>query len=608
MRKISITLLISFALSALAQAQQITNKAQESAMPAPVASANFIAPTEAGVKIGADVRTMVVMAALNIAGFDYEPGGHPLTPLRAEVRRDLVGIDSALRERIARFYKANMKPGSDEGIEAVRYSVLSLLMTDPPAFRIYEDSEDDEVVRAARIVPADLKPLVDFSQIVSAFYTGSKVKEFLPKYMAVGQTYAQAYRQPVGELIYEVSQYFQLKPEPTVNMRPLVLSADEAPSRDRRQKTTQIARIRSRNVFIIPDPLAAYQTAFVRDDLLNQKEALVYRRVGDDYIVIIGPSRTPSLEAIRRVLIRYMIDPMIERHLRKSLEYKDQISKLVATVPTAQKGYSTSVYLVLRESLAQAAEARLRRIDGLHGRISYTDDDAAYDLSQAYLNGAVLSFHFYEALTGLEKVGISIEDFFDEMLSTTKFDHEATRSTGFAALAARVTEARKARAEKAARDAEANAAVTNAAVNKMLLSDDLIRQRRFKEAGVLLEEVIAVDPNNARALFGLAQVANNQPSAAELDAAADENDKIQQQHDRLEKAIGLYRKAIEKASRESETWLIQWCHVYIGRILDFQDFRLDAIAEYDKAIALGPVENGAYNEAMEGKKRPHGQK
>lgn len=607
MQKISITLLISLTLSVFAHAQQPTQPAQQAKPPATAqVPSNFIPPSEAGVRIEPDVRTMVVMAALNIAGFDYEPSGQPMTALRAEVRKDLAAIDPALKQKIAQFYQANKKAGTDEGIEAARYAVLSLLMTQPPALRIYENDEDSEVVRAARTIPADLKPLVGFSNIASEFYIKSKVKDFLPKYMAVGQIYANAYRQITGELIYEVAEYFRLKPETTINMRPLVIGTD-AGIKGKKDKGTQIARVRSRNVFIIPDPLASYGTAFVRGDLLNQKDDLVYRRVGDDYIVLIGPSKTPSTEAIRRVLIRYMIDPLIERHLRKSLEFKDQISTLVAAVPTAQKEYIPSVYLVLRESLAQAAEARLRLIDAKLGRGSYTDDDAVYDLSQAYLKGAVLAFHFYDALNGLEKVGIGMEEFFDEMVASTKFEREAKRASEFEPVVARIVEARKARAEKAAREAESSSAANSAVVNKMLLSDDLLRQRRFKEAGILLEEVIAAEPNNARAIFGLAQVTNQVPSQAELDTAADENDKIQGQHDRLEKSIRLYRKAIEKASKETEAWIIQWSHVYIGRILDFQDFRIDAIAEYDKAIALGQITNGAYNEALEGKKRPHGQ-
>jgi tetratricopeptide (TPR) repeat protein len=144
--------------------------------------------------------------------------------------------------------------------------------------------------------------------------------------------------------------------------------------------------------------------------------------------------------------------------------------------------------------------------------------------------------------------------------------------------------------------------------SKILITDDLIRKRRFSEARGILDEILAASPNNARALYGMAQVVNQTPSNVELDPKADENDKIQAQHDRLEQAIKLYRTAIQSASPESENWLIQWCHVFLGRVFDFQEFRVDALVEYDAAIALGEVKNGAYREALEGKQRPYGQK
>jgi tetratricopeptide (TPR) repeat protein len=143
---------------------------------------------------------------------------------------------------------------------------------------------------------------------------------------------------------------------------------------------------------------------------------------------------------------------------------------------------------------------------------------------------------------------------------------------------------------------------------QVVISNDLIRQRRFGEARPVLEEILAQHPDNARALYGMAQVVNQTPSAAESDPKAEENDKIQAQHDRLEQAMKLYHKAIEHASATSEGWLIQWSHVFIGRILDFEEFRNDAVAEYEKAIVLGELPNGAYREALEGKQKPFGQK
>jgi tetratricopeptide (TPR) repeat protein len=608
MFKKAVLWMLTLSLAAAAQSQKPAAEApRPERAPASQEAPGFIAPSDLNVRIEPDARTFVVMAAVNMAGFDYEPGGQPLSPARAELRRDLAKLSPQLKEKLSAYYKAHRRPGVDEALDAARYAALSLLMTAPPAFSIYQATDD--VRRKEQTLPADLEPLVDFVPLVREFYLTSGVRELVAKYTGVGQAYAAAYRRPVGELIYKTVDYFHTRPETIINMRPLVVAPDEQGSKSKAGKQSVITRTRTRQVFVIPDPLSAADTSVVRDDLLNQKDDLLARRVGDDYVIIVGPSRTPSVDAIRQGLIRFLIDPLIERHLRAALEYKDPIVKLAASVPTASKQFGSSVYLVLRESLAEAAEARLRRIHAAEGGPAYAEDDATYDLAQAYLRGAVLAFHFYEALTGFEQVGIDIKDFFDQMVATTKFEREAARPKEFEPVVARVTAARKAAPAKPASAAPSlGENITGAVAEKIVLSDDYIRQRKFAEARTVLEEILALQPGNARALYGMAQVVSQTPSKAELDPQADENDKIQAQYERLEQAIKLYRKAIENASAETDRWLMQWSHVLIGRILDFQDFRADAVAEYEKAIALGQVANGAYREALEGKQRPYGQK
>ncbi|MEK6324812.1 MAG: tetratricopeptide repeat protein [Acidobacteriota bacterium] len=561
--------------------------------------AGFITPSDVNVRIQPDVRTFVVMAALNVAGFDYETGGQPLSPARAELRRDLARLDAQVKEKLAAFYKAHRRQGVEETADAARYAALSVMMTQPPGFTIYQST--------LHAIPEDLAPLLDFVPLVREFYVKSGIRELIPKYMAVGDAYAAAYRVPVGTVIFDVLDYFHTKPETVISMRPLVVTTGTTDSK--REKQTVITRTRTRQVFVISDPLSAMDTSTVRGDILNQKEDFLARKIGDDYIVIVGPSRATTADPVRQAMIRFVIDPMVERHLKASLEYKDQILKVVASVPTAAKQYSNSVYLVVRESLAQATEARMRRLNAIATRGTYSEDDAVFDVAQAYLRGAVLSFHFYDSLVGLEKVGISMEVFFDQMVATAKFDREATRAREFEPVVARVSARRSKPSKSTGGEGAAAEAAMGAMAAKIVMSDDLIREKRFKDARSILEEVLAVEPNNARALYGLAQVMTQTASAVELDPKADENDKIQMQHDRLEQAIKLYRKAIDNASKDSERWLIQWSHVFLARIFDFQEFRADAIGEYEKAIALGPnVPNGAYKEALEGKQRALGQK
>ena len=598
MLRASIISLLAVCLLASAQAQQAPDTKKSAQAAPPQTGPGFIAPSEANVRIAPDVRTFIVMAALNMAGFDYETAGQPLSPARAELRKDLARLDPQVKEKLAAFYGAHKRQGLDDSADAARYEALSVMMTEPPGFTVYQSTD--------RAIPDDLQPLLDFVPLVREFYVKSGIRELIPKYMAIGEAYATAYRAPVGMVIYDVLDYFHTRPETVINMRPLVVTTGQVEGR--RQKETVITRTRTRQVFVVPDPLAPLDTSTVRGDILNQKEDLLARRIGDDYIVIVGPSRSANADAARQALIRFVIDPMVERHLKASLEYKDQISKQVASVPTAARQYANSVYLVVRESLAQATEARLRRITAIATRGTYSEDDAVFDLAQAYLRGAVLSFHFYESLIGLEKVGIGMEDFFDHMVANARYEREAGRTREFEPVVARVSARRSKSSRTNSGEGAAAEAVIGPMAARILRSDDLIREKRFAEARSLLDEVLAIEPNNARALYGMGQVVTQTASAAELDPKADENDKIQMQHDRLERAIKLYRRAIENASKDSERWLIQWSHVFLGRIFDFQEFRADAIAEYEKAIELGAFPNGAFKEALEGKQRPYGQK
>ena len=116
----------------------------------------------------------VLMAAINVAGFDYESGGQPLSPARAEIRKDLASLDPQLKEKLAAFYKSHRRAGVDEATDAARYAALSLLMTPPPAFSIYTPRDQS--------LPPDLEPLLEFIPLVREFYVKSDIKNLIPKY------------------------------------------------------------------------------------------------------------------------------------------------------------------------------------------------------------------------------------------------------------------------------------------------------------------------------------------------------------------------------------------------------------------------------------------
>src|SRR6185436_13144232 len=101
MLKASFICLVAAALGVPATAQQTKpeTKATVQSQTGP-ARGGFIVPSEVNVRIEPDVRTFVVMAALNLAGFDYETGGQPMSPARSELRRDLAKLDPQVKAKL----------------------------------------------------------------------------------------------------------------------------------------------------------------------------------------------------------------------------------------------------------------------------------------------------------------------------------------------------------------------------------------------------------------------------------------------------------------------------------------------------------------------------
>jgi tetratricopeptide (TPR) repeat protein len=128
-------------------------------------------------------------------------------------------------------------------------------------------------------------------------------------------------------------------------------------------------------------------------------------------------------------------------------------------------------------------------------------------------------------------------------------------------------------------------------------ADGFIQERKFEQAQALLGDVVKQHPNNARALYGLAQVVSQVASQIDPAKSADQEAAWEQLMTQLEQAVQLYRRAIAAASAQEEKWLISQAHVAIGKILDFAGEREAAVAEYQKAVELGDVPGGAYVQA-----------
>ena len=107
--------------------------------------------------------------------------------------------------------------------------------------------------------PTDLEPLLEFVPLLREFYIKGGLRELIPKYIAIGEAYATEYRNPVGNVIYDVLDYFHTRPETVINMRPLVVTTGETDGK--RQKETVITRTRTQAS--VCDPRSAGPARYV---------------------------------------------------------------------------------------------------------------------------------------------------------------------------------------------------------------------------------------------------------------------------------------------------------------------------------------------------------
>jgi hypothetical protein len=220
-------------------------------------------------------------------------------------------------------------------------------------------------------------------------------------------------------------------------------------------------------------------------------------------------------------------------------------------------------------------------------------------LSDAYEQGAVLSFFFAEQLNGVETSGFDIANSFADMIASFDPAKEGGRLEANASTRKRALETRKERAAALAKananpgESEPGSERRRAMFNSLGEVEELLRVKNYTEAETRLKALMLEFQQEPRIFFAMGQ-------AASLSAqdAFDEN----LQAERLGRALFNYRSAIQWASPESDSLLISRAHAASGRILVFMDKRDDAMKEFDAVIAMGAqADERALRDAKAGK-------
>ncbi len=528
--------------------------------------------SDVNVEIDVDRRVIVTMAALNVAGYDYESGNRSLSALRKQIREDLKNTNPALVERLKAHFQAH-RAGKPDAAAVAPYLTLALSLTEAPAFTV-----DVPVER----LPEDVRQILDFGLLLQEFYQSVGFSKIMPKYVAA---YTEASMSYGPAAVYAVSAVISyLHTEPVLELRPFY--TQRPPSSKDAKKDAK----KDEDPFVAPNRVRRF---IIMPDLLNATGAANLRTVRDTYYLLLGPTSEPNVEAMRRGFLNFVIDPLAERSVKEVAAIRGDLRKLLeARGDKVDADYKErSAYYLITDSLVRATDARMAVV-GLPQRRNYGEIDAIYDLSMAYERGAVLVFHFYEKMAAFDQVGINLRDYFPDLIQRVDFERETNRLDEYAQRLARYKQI-KLEATLAPAPPPTISNSDEQTVARILEADQLIKARRYDEAKLILEGVRRERPNNARALFGLADVTSKKASLIT------DSDHLAEQ---LYAAVELYKQAAENASSETEKWLAQRSYLAAGKILEFLGDADDAAAAIERAIQLGgTADKAAYDEAIKAK-------
>lgn len=559
--------------------------------------------SEYGVEFQADPRLIITMAALEAAGFDPIPTGSEPTGFRTKLRKDLAGLDPDLRQRMRTFFERNKLPAPATSAEqASRYVSLALALGPAPLLEAPERSED---------MPAGLLEVLDFAPLIREFYKKSGIDEQLINYVRAYQAEGDRLRGPTTEMVRGLLTYLHTRPITVSNERVEV----KAPGKKSNSKVkTYGVRTKERRFFILPD-------------LLASRGAVNFRIIGDDYYVIVPEGTDPANSELRRAYLQYVIDALVLRFNKDVALRREAVRELLNERQKAGAQVTPDVFLSVSRSLVTAADARydelrklsvLAQINRARLTAAKTDADRAAlaksnqaesqaiqdetiaRLAEEYERGGVLSFYFADQLKGIESAGFDIANFFPDMLASFDPVREAKRPAEYADAKQRGIAAREARVAARKADIENfNSAASNTTRDSALVKDlsaveETLRNKNYNEAESKLRSMLAAYPREPRVFFALGQTA----SLAAMDATDE-----QVQADRLNRALGHYRLAVEASSPDTDKAIRSRAHESMGRINAFLDNKAEALKQFEEAIKLGEVRGGAYLEALEGKRR-----
>jgi hypothetical protein len=566
--------------------------------------------TQYGIRIQPDKRLIIMMAALEVAGFNPTPNCDDANvksnlklacEFRAQVRKDLANVDPDLRRRMREFFERSNKTfaTSTPAEQASRYVSLAYAMGQPPTLESPVRSED---------LPGEVLEVLDFMPLVREFYNRTDIDELLPQYFKIYQSEGDRLREPTDVMVRSLLGYLQMRPQLVILEKVQVKSPNEKNKKLVKYET----REHPREFFIIPDLLAVPGT-------------LNFRVISDNYYAIVPANTNPTNSELRRAYLQFMVDPIILKYNKEISLRRTDIRRLIETRLQAGGIASADVFVTVTRSLISALDVRQQEssqtlsltnqaralLDKTKDQATRTAitkelatkkseiaDESILQLCESYERGALLAFYFADKLKEVETAGFEFSSFFPDMMASLNVASEMNRladnkvARERAAKAREVRRAANAAIEKEESDPEKQ---RHAALLKSLKEvENLILIKNYAQAETQLKNLLREYQGEPRIFYALGRVASLSAVGVTDSAVIEE---------RLNKALTNYKFAIEAPTSDSEPGIKSRAYVNMARILEFFERTEEAIKAYDAAIAIGDIDGGAYQDAIAGKKK-----
>ena len=488
---------------------------------------SLIDPAGPTISLISSEPVFIMAAALNACG--YNEGLDQSAPLRKHIRDEMNQAFAqsetarAKRDALCLFIAQHRMTGTERDIS--QYISLALYLTPPPELELTADLTE---------MPPDSTQVVEILPILRDFAAAVDLHGI---WLASHHNYDEEVdklHDPMSQMIVASNLYLKM-PASTYD---------------------------GRRFIVVIEPQ-------ISPSMVN---ARIY---GTDYIVVVSPidGKVPMSD-VRHIYLHYVIDPLLYAH-SNAIDREQPILKEIRDSPLDYRYRSDTVALTI-ECLIKAIEARtmdtgvpeykipagvdrsqLPRYE--HERELYQQKvDAVkwaavlHDMKQGY----VLTQYFYEQLLQFEKDPASMKDTIGEMVYGMDVDQQVHR--------ARQTEFDKEADEDVLQHSKPRQLTGLDLAEAKLASGDIITAASMAQRVLASQsDTIASTADAARAHFILARV----------DLMTGHPDQ----------AIDDFQKTI---ATSKELRLQSWSHIYLGRMLDLECKRDEALAEYKQALAV----------------------